>query len=351
MNATVIIPAYNPEENLKQIVDQVWELGNQVIVVDDGSAQDKAELFHKLSEDAIVIHHETNRGKGAAIKTALNYIKENLWDCNTIGVMDADGQHLPADMERLLLRASEQDFVLVLGVRKIGKEMPLKSRLGNRITRTVFYALSGLKVTDTQTGLRAFSRKLLEDFLTVEGERYEYETNALFYCAKSQIPIAEVPIRTIYHDDSNSCSHFHPVKDSFRIYRDILKFAMSSLSSFVLDYVLFCLLLTLVPAGTETVVFANIFARICSGFYNYLMNCRFVFHRGAQTRTGLQYLGLATGILVLNSLILQGYTGLLSIPAAPAKILTECTLFLISFLVQKNWIFKGKKMHREMVRA
>jgi Glycosyltransferases involved in cell wall biogenesis len=197
MNAAIIIPAFQPENNLMQIVDRLWNLGNQIIVVDDGSTEDKKELFHKISEIAIVIHQEKNRGKGAAIKKALNYIKENIWDCDVIGVMDADGQHLPEDMEKLLIKARHNDHSIVLGVRNISKEIPLKSKIGNEITRMVFRMLSGVTLTDMQTGLRAFSKSMIERFLEIEGTRYEYETNVLLTCAKEKIPIIEVPIRTI----------------------------------------------------------------------------------------------------------------------------------------------------------
>ncbi len=223
MNAAIIIPAFDPDENLIHIVDRVWDLGNQVIVVDDGSEASKAGLFERLCDEAIVLHHEQNEGKGAAIKTALTYIKANLWDCNVIGVMDADGQHLPEDMEKLVMKANNRQNTMVLGVRKIGADMPLKSRLGNAITREVFHLLSGVKVSDTQTGLRAFPREMIDSLLQVRGTRYEYETNVLFYCTKHDIPMLEVPIKTIYHDKENSCSHFHVLRDSFRIYRDILQ--------------------------------------------------------------------------------------------------------------------------------
>ena len=131
MNATIIIPAYNPDEKLRQIVDQVWDLGNQIILVDDGSDSSCMELFHELSEKAIVIHHKQNQGKGAAIKTALMYIKENIWDSGAIGVMDADGQHLPEDMEKLVMHVKEKEDALVLGVRRIGKEMPFREPVTN----------------------------------------------------------------------------------------------------------------------------------------------------------------------------------------------------------------------------
>lgn len=339
MHATVIIPAYNPEENLKDIVEKVWDLGNQIIVVDDGSGEDKMELFHSLSEKAIVIHHEANQGKGAAIKTALSYIKDNLWDCDVVGIMDADGQHLPEDMEKLLLRAANKEQALLLGVREIGKKMPLKSCLGNGITRLVFQAVSGVKVSDTQTGLRAFPISLLNVLLEVKGTRYEYETNVLFYCARNNIPMLEVPVKTIYHDRENSCSHFHPVRDSVRIYKDILKFSLSSLSSFVVDYLLFCGFMFVFPKTAPWILAGNILARVISGGYNYLMNCRFVFRTGMKAQSVLQYLALAAGILFLNSVILQFYAGVLAIPVYGAKILTEVSLFVISFAVQRKWIF------------
>lgn len=136
---------------------------------------------------------------------------------------------------------------LVLGVREVGKDMPLKSRLGNRITRMIFHIASGVKVSDTQTGLRAFSAKLLRRMRSIEGERYEYEMNVLMTLAKAGVPIREVPIHTIYRDKENSTSHFRAVWDSIRIYKDILKFVLSSLSSFILDYLIFTILMVFLP--------------------------------------------------------------------------------------------------------
>lgn len=351
MNAVVIIPAYDPDENLKKIVDRVWDLGNQVIVVDDGSDPSKMPIFDELCEDSIVLHHSENKGKGAAIKTALLYIKRNLWDCNVVGVMDADGQHLPEDMEKLVMKANLREGALFLGVRKIDNDMPIKSRIGNSITRNVFRRVSGVNVSDTQTGLRAFSVGLIDEFLKVEGTRYEYETNVLFHCAKEEIPIEEVPIHTIYHDEANSCSHFHAVRDSVRIYKDILKFSFSSLSSFVLDYLLFCLLVLICPENTAGLLAANVIARVASEIYNYTMNCRFVFHDRAKKQTAAQYIGLAAAILFLNNIILQLYSTGFGIPVFAAKIMTEISLFIISFWVQKKIIFRLRSDKKEMMRA
>lgn len=351
MNAVVIIPAYDPDETLRKIVDRVWNLENQIVVVDDGSDSSIAELFDRLSNKAVVLHHAFNQGKGMAIKTALRYIKENMWDCDAIGVMDADGQHLPEDMERLLMKVDRRKKNLILGVREVGKNMPLKSRLGNQITRTVFHVLSGVRVSDTQTGLRAFSPKMLEELLKIEGKRYEYETNVLFACARAEIPIEEVSVRTIYHDEGNSCSHFHAVMDSFRIYRDIIRFSLSSFSSFLLDYILFCILTVVFPVGAAGMLMANVMARIVSGAYNYFVNARLVFKHGETAQTRVQYLLLAVAILFMNSILLQFYSMICGIPVFGAKILTELTLFIFSFTVQRKLIFKGAATKKGLIHA
>lgn len=224
--AVVIIPAYRPEQTLTEVVDRLWDCGERitVLVVDDGSGEEYRSVFDRVRGSCIVLTHQTNRGKGAAIKTALHYIEEKLWDCDVVGVMDADGQHMAEDMVKLLKFSKKHRNTLVLGVRTVGKEMPLKSRLGNQITRTVFKLISGTNVSDTQTGLRAFGAELIPELLRVKGDRYEYEMNVLMAFARAGIPIAEIPIHTLYRDKDNSGSHFRVFRDSARIYRDILKY-------------------------------------------------------------------------------------------------------------------------------
>lgn len=339
MEKTVIIPALDPDETLVSVIDGNLDLGHQVIVVDDGSAPEYDQMFWELGEKCIVLHHRENLGKGEAIKTALKYIKKELWQCSVIGIMDADGQHLPEDMEKLLIKAESHPNALILGSRVIDGAVPWRSRMGNQITRQVFRLLTGKYVSDTQTGLRALTPELLDFMLEIGGSRYEYEMGVLTACAKQNVEIIEVPVHTIYHDKDNSCSHFRRVRDSVRIYRQLLKFSASSFSSFLLDYALF-VLLTFILSGTALGVgIANVTARAVSAVYNYLMNCHFVFREKENIRSAADYLLLASGILVLNSLVLQEFL-LLHIPPYPAKILTECILFLVSWNVQKKVIFR-----------
>ena len=345
--SVVIIPAYKPDERLIKIVDELWTYGFRIVVVDDGSGEDYFDIFNRISDVCIFLHHEENRGKGAAIKTALDYVNREIWGSTLIGVMDCDGQHLTKDLVRLFSHGENSEQLMILGVRRIGKDMPLRSRLGNEITRTVFRLLSGKWISDTQTGMRVFTSDLVKKLLTVEGERYEYEMNVLMYLAKKGIAIEEVPIHTIYEDENNSTSHFRAVSDSFRIYKDLLKFTLSSFSSFVLDYLLFVFFVLCLPHTAMFVLEANILARMVSAFYNYCMNCYFVFHKEKKIGTAVQYFELAAFILVMNNIVLETLTQILGMPVYPAKILTECTLFLISWAVQNFLIFPrdtGKKL-------
>lgn len=341
--SVVIIPAYKPDETLVTITGKLAAYGCQMVVVDDGSGEEYQKIFGKVKDICIVLHHLENRGKGAAIKTALTYIKNESGDSGPIGIMDCDGQHLPEDMMKLLEFAGAHRKALVLGIRTVGAEMPMKSRLGNKITRMIFRLVSGIKVSDTQTGLRAFDGEMIQKLLSVEGERYEYEMNVLMTLAKKKVPIEEVPIRTIYRDENNSNSHFRSFVDSVRIYKDILKFTFSSFSSFFLDYLLFSLMMFFMPHTAVYTLLANIAARAASAFYNYSMNCRFVFHTKRKAKTAAHYFALAGFLLIMNNLVLGMFTQVFHLSVYPAKLMTECILFLFSWLIQKFVIFRKEK--------
>lgn len=340
--STVVIPAYQPDEELVKIADKFWMYGCRMVVVDDGSGEAYQNIFDRIRDICVILKHPQNQGKGAAIKTALSYIEKTCPEEDWIGIIDCDGQHLPEDLLNILKFAENHERALYLGVREVGKEMPLRSRLGNEITKGIFHLVSGVKVSDTQTGLRVFSSDYIPKMLAIEGKRYEYEMNVLMTFAKEKIPIREIPIHTIYRDQENSTSHFRTVVDSLRIYKDIFKFSLSSFSSFLLDYLLFVLGMCIVPHTAEMVLGVNVAARIVSAFYNYSMNCRFVFHTRRKMNTAAQYFALAVGILILNNVCLQAYMQGCHLSAYTAKILTEVTLFCISWMVQRFLIFRKK---------
>lgn len=352
-SCTVIIPAYRPDERLWRLATEVLDRGFRLIVVDDGGGADYLPIFEGLDPRAIVLRHPENRGKGAAIKTGLAHLQtltEGFDPASPplVGIMDADGQHLTSDMARVFEGAADHPDRLTLGVRMVGKEMPFRSRFGNGITRAVFRLLTGAKVSDTQTGLRAFSVALIPEMLGVEGDRYEYEMGVLTRMAHRHIGFFEVPIATLYEDRANSTSHFRVVRDSVRIYANLLKFAGSAFVSFLVDYILFNLFL--IPLSfishpfvvAYELIIANVAARVFSGTLNYYLNCRYVFGRKPSFKTAGQYFVLALAVLAVNTGVLYLWDLIPGMPAALSKLLTEICIFFGNYVVQKKIIFKKK---------
>lgn len=284
-------------------------------------------------------------GKGQAIKTGLSYIQNHFpADC-IIVTMDADGQHRAADAQKICQAAQDHPDTLVLGSRKLREHVPVRSRLGNTVTRFVYRISTGQRVWDTQTGLRAFSARLIPQLLSIPGERYEYEMNVLLTCSRIAIPILEEEIETIYID-GNASSHFDTVKDSWRVYKEILKFSAASLISFLVDYGLYSAL-TLCTSGlgnAPSILISNIGARIVSASVNYTINRKLVFQSKANVvRSAVQYAALAAGILIGNTVVLSVLADYLGVNRYAAKLITELLCFLMSWLVQRKVIFRAGK--------
>lgn len=342
-----LIPAYEPDEKLTEVVRDMRSKGFDVVVVDDGSGSEYEEQFVGIAEEAAVLTHKENLGKGAALKTGLAYIRkykicggaapENV----VIVTVDADGQHLAKDAFRIAVKAASCPESLILGSRGLDENVPLRSRFGNTITRHVYKLSTGLSVHDTQTGLRAFTADIIPELLEVKGERYEYEINMLLDFAKKGMPIIEEEIETVYLD-GNKSSHFNTLKDSARIYKEILKFSASSFIGFLVDYTMYALLLMLTAkfAIANGLILSNIGARIVSSITNYTINRKYVFKSDKNIgKSALQYFALAALILAGNTAILTVLTGVFGIGSLVAKVITEVILFSLSWLVQRYVIF------------
>lgn len=344
----IIIPAYCPSQVLLELVDAIDKTRYQIIVVDDGSGEKYASIFQQLP---LVLTHEMNLGKGAAIKTAFRYVQEQMQDLDSrmcIATMDCDGQHTVEDVIHVLEAAREYPGKLILGARDFRGEVPWKSKLGNYATRVFFRISQKVSLQDTQTGLRAFSADLLPKFLQITGDRYEYEMRVLFSCGKEKISIMEVPIQTIYHDKKNSETHFRAVKDSILIYKDVIKFTLSSMSSFLVDYILFGIFIMFLKNIPEYILISNILARFISAAYNYLVNAKLVFKMKKPTvKSAIQYFMLALFMLCMNNLILSFILYMTGLPAMVAKIITELILFIMSYLIQHVFIFR-KTDHKKL---
>lgn len=342
---TVLIPAYQPGAALPRLVRKLSELGFQhILVVDDGSGEEYQGLFYITAEwGAHVIHHEVNRGKGAALRTGMEEAMKLFPGDLGIITADADGQHLPKDILKVSEALNGDPSSLILGVRDFdSREVPWKSRFGNRVTRTFFRLSSGKTVSDTQTGLRGFSFELCPEMLRIDGNRYEYEMHMLEDLA-DHVPFHEVPIETVY-ENKNEGSHFRPILDSIRVYGRPLKFVLSSLSSSALDILLFWLLLLILPlTEAAAITTATVIARLCSGAGNFLLNHYFCFRSDSDLKsTGLRYGILFFAQMALSAALVNLITTLLP-EAVIAKMLVDTALFFLSYQIQKHWVFRRKE--------
>jgi putative flippase GtrA len=345
----IIIPSYEPDEKLiKLLIDLKAASFRQILVVNDGSSSLYDSFFIRAEREfgCQVLRHHVNLGKGRALKTAFNEVLNTYPDCVGAVSVDSDGQHRLPDIIKCCIALREHPDAMIFGVRSFLKNkkdfIPLKNRLGNIITSFILKSFTGIRLSDTQTGLRGFSSATMIKILPLKGERFEYEMNMLIETRELGIPILEVPIQTVYIDD-NASSHFDKLRDSLRILAVFGKFLLVSVSSFILDIALFSLFVIPLKGShvVEYILFATIGARLISATYNYEMNRKQVFkfmhnHGKAIAR----YIVLATIIMLFSAVGVKFLYKVSPLSETMSKILVDIALITISFQVQRNWVFK-----------
>lgn len=350
MKVSIIIPSLNPDEKLKDVVDSLIEFGfEDIILVNDGSNEEHMEPFRYVESrpECIVLNHEVNKGKGRALKTAFKYCLKNRPDIDGVITVDGDNQHRAADILNCAKVMCEKENHVVLGVRDFsGSDVPPKSKFGNHMTSFVFKFACGLNISDTQTGLRAIPLEFLHDFCEVKGERFEYETNMLLELKQSDIEFDEVKIETVYIEE-NASTHFNPVKDSLKIYGVIFKFLFSSILSSIIDLLAFTVFEFLFIDRLDRaagILVATIAARVISSVFNYSFNRKAVFKsNGSVGKSFAKYYLLCACQLMVSYFCVYAVTALLSLGGAltvVAKAIIDTVLFLISFQIQRRWVFK-----------
>lgn len=346
----VIIPSYEPDEKLITLLGALQESGiRHVVVVNDGSGEEYAPFFDRAEtfDNCRVLHHAVNLGKGRALKTAFNYCLLEYHQIPGCVTADSDGQHTPSDILACMRELWENPDSLILGCRNFdAPEVPARSSFGNKCTRQVFRYLLGISVSDTQTGLRAIPASFMEKLMEVKGERFEYETNMLIETKNLDIPIREVPVKTIYIEE-NKTSHFNPIKDSLRIYLVFGKFLFSSLSSSVVDLLLFHMFCTFLHTAGESVwgvpyiILATVFARVISAVYNFLINYKVVFKSEEKMAvTAAKYFLLAVCQMMCSALLVNALHGLTGGMEVAVKVPVDVFLFFVSFLFQREIVYK-----------
>ena len=316
----IVIPSYEPDERLLQLLETL-KAGRQgpVVIVDDGSGAAYKDIFERAGAyvdvlGGAVLTHEVNRGKGRALKTAFAFILKKYPEAIGCVTADSDGQHTAECIEKVRQTLEEHPDSLVLGVRRFdGKDVPWRSRMGNGITERVFAYVSGVHVTDTQTGL---------------------------------YPIIEVPIRTIYDSKENHQTHFNTLTDSVKIYRILgkkfMKYVFSSFSSCVLDLVLFTIFCSMFRGRTGSyIAVSTVLARVISAACNYALNYKIVFESRKKVHTsGVRYFILALVQMGLSALLVTGGCSLFTAaPEVAVKAIVDSVLFFISYAVQQRYVF------------
>lgn len=325
----------------------------RIIIVDDGSGEAYQSIFRELEENGcVLLRHHKNLGKGAALKTGFHYIERQFDEVACVVTADSDGQHAAEDVHRLAEEAKRHADALVLGVRSFdGGGIPAKSLLGNRITSAMFAMLYGKRLSDTQTGLRAFGPRLLAWMQGVRGSRFEYELQMLICCIRSGIPIVTLPIQTIY-ENGNAGTHFKAVRDSIRVMTvllsNFLQFIFSSIASSVVDLGIAWLLLDgLRPIFGQQdfvrIVVATVIARIVSIAVNYLLNKHVVFRKENSKGSLWRYLSLCAAVIVLSSTGVYFIHTTFFLNEKIAKLICDALLFLLSFQVQRRWVFVARR--------
>lgn len=347
---TVVIPALNPDEYLISYVSKLKEAGFlDILVIDDGSTEEKQRIFSVIETEhgCVVFHHGVNKGKGRALKTAIHqYLSNTSSNCGIVTV-DADGQHSVSDVLKVAKQLEQSSNTLVLGVRNFDElNVPPKSKLGNKITKGVIRFLYGGKISDTQTGLRGITNDRLPDLYAVKGERFEYETAVLLFALKCKVNMVEIEIETIYTDNNNG-THFRPVQDSLAIYgiifKTFIKYSLSSFSSAIIDIGIFALIsgsIIGVSLGSRIWI-ATICARVISSLYNYFIN-RFLVFAGKNKvqKSFLKYYLLCIIQMSLSASLILLFCSLSGFSDVGIKIVVDAILFIVSFQVQRVFVFK-----------
>lgn len=333
----ILIPAYDPDEKLIHLVDSLSRKVKDIIIVNDGSKEDRHPIFDKLKKNpsVTVLTHAVNLGKGSALKTGLNHFYLYCKDSDSVITADADGQHSAQNILEVVDESKKYPNRLILGVRSFGKNVPFRSRLGNTVTRYIFRLLTGVKISDTQTGLRGIPRKLIPSLIKLPHSGYEFEMEMLLTCNKRGLHISERAIDTIYLDN-NLSSHFNPLIDSMKIYYVIFRFMVASLITTIVDSGVFILSYSYIANIFVTTYLARFFAL----WLNYYLNQGMTFHSPQKiSRTFPKYILLVIAMGFMSSVLTVYFVQVKYLNVVAAKILAEMLLYLANFTIQRDFIF------------
>lgn len=355
-DAVIIIPAYNPTEKFVALMRGVSAAFKYIIVVNDGSKSECDEIFATIKTEnpcVTFIDHEVNMGKGAALKTAFSHYKNSPVYEETYGFVtaDCDGQHTVEDMLMLAGElAAEHDRTLHMGSRDLNSpDMPPRSKAGNKITAFMFRYLYGVKLRDTQSGLRAFSKDLTDWLLDVKGDRFEYEMNVLIKSKDGGVHIAEHTVATLY--EKNHTSHFRSFKDSWRVMSTLMAglthFLIAAIAAAAFDLGLFSLFDYVILDGklspSLVILISTVVSRAVSSIVNFMVNRFLTFGGKRISKASLfRYYTLWLVQMLASYGAVYGLSTLFGGGDVVVKLFVDLILSLMSYKIQQVWVFRKK---------
>jgi glycosyltransferase involved in cell wall biosynthesis len=333
-----LIPCYKPTDILFRLIGELRRTSDShIVIVDDGSGADYAAIFGRVRQmtGVTLLTNAVNLGKGAALKHGMNYILVNYPECIGVVTADADGQHAVADILHVAATLQADPERVVFGGRAFDAVVPLRSRIGNAVSRHIYRFLIGIKLSDTQTGLRGIPRRLMALCLSIRANRYEFETEQLVVIKANRMDVREIPIQTIYIE-SNRDSHFRPLRDSARIYFVLLRYSLASIVTEMADIAVFASVMT----ASGNLLLSNAVGRLVALWVQFMLLQSFVF----RLRGGLGTLGMYLGLVVVSGVIstaLQSQmANVIPFPVA-AKVIAEVLVFVFNFLFLRDFVFGG----------
>lgn len=349
LRIAAIVPSLNPNANTIKFINDLIEVGfDKIIVINDGSDNKYDKYFDEIQnkEECFIVKHNINQGKGRSIKTGMNYFLNNFSDYDGVVTADSDGQHTALDTFNIAQNIYEHQDSLILGTRNFDySRVPFKSKFGNKCTTFIMKMLYGKKINDTQTGLRGIPTLLIPDFLSISGERYDYEINVLIAAIREKIKIVEVEIETIY-EENNIGSHFNPITDSLKIYKIIFGtffyFTVAGMASFFVDIFLFSMFANHIFSFLEAsacILVSTIIARIISSLFNYNLNKKIFKRKQNKKNSIIRYYALCVTQMLASALLTICIYNFLPFTKVFSKIMIDIVLFVISYQIQNRWVF------------
>jgi len=206
MKIIAVMPAYNEERNIADVIKKTKNYVDEVIVVDDGSVDD---TIKEAKNADLVLEHMINMGKGLALKTGIEAAIKRRG--NIIITIDSDNQHNPKDIPKMVDIIKNEDIDIVIGSRSFNRNMPLSYKIGNIFLYKTFKFLFKVNIVDTQCGFRAFKSNIYNK-IRWTASSYSVETEMLIKVGKNRLKYKELPIQTIYEDKYKGTTIFDGIK-------------------------------------------------------------------------------------------------------------------------------------------